>query len=67
MSTYYNGSGYRDKTAAEAINNVSKQEKETQKAEKMMTMVDTLLDIFEFELVVELKIKNKKTGKVYKR
>lgn len=33
----------------------------------MMTMVDMLLDIFEFELVVELKIKNKKTGKVYKR
>lgn len=33
----------------------------------MITMVDMLLDIFEFELVGGLEIKNKKTGKVYKR
>lgn len=32
-----------------------------------MIMVDTLLDIFEFELVGGLEIKNKKTGKVYRK
>lgn len=67
MDTRYNGSRYYDKTAAEAINNVSKQEKEMQKAEKMMIMVDMVLEIWGFELVGELKIKNKKTGKIYRK
>lgn len=68
MDTRYNGSGYYDKTAAEAINNVNNvSKKEDKKAKDTVRMVHMLLDILGFELVGEFRIKNKVTGKVYKK
>lgn len=64
-----NSSGYRDPTAGQALENVvfDEQMKEIDDtAGKLIHIIKLVLDVWGFELVERIKIKHKKTGRLYK-
>ena len=66
---YRNGSGYKDKTAGQALEKVVIKEREKEIddiAGKMLQIIKMVLEIWGFELVECVQIKHTKTGRTYK-
>ena len=64
-----NGSGYQDPTAGQALKHVVAEEriKEIDDiAGKLVHIIKWVLDMWGFELAERVKIRHKKTGRVYK-
>lgn len=64
---YYNGSGYADPTAYDALKSITKADKELEK--KVRALVDIIHDVSHiagFEVVGKIHLKHKKTGKEFK-
>ena len=65
--TMSNNEGYSDPTAYYGMMNVIKEEKELEKTVRnLMYVIKFILSLAGFELVDRIKIKHKKTGKIFK-
>lgn len=64
---YYNGSGYADPTAYDALKSMAKADKELEK--NVRALVDIIHDVSHiagFEVVGKIHLKHKKSGKEFK-
>lgn len=62
-----NGSGYSDPTAATALHDIYKKEKEIDRnAMRLIGIIKDLLRICDFELIEKVKIRHKPSGREYK-
>lgn len=61
-----NTSGCYDLTAYEAIEKVSKEEKEAERHKKFMTAIFTLCELAGYHLEERIVVKDVKTGKIWR-
>ena len=62
-----NGSGYSDPTAATALHDIYKKEKEIDRnAMRLIGLIKDLLRTCDFELIERVQIRHKPTGREYK-
>lgn len=62
----YNGSGYPDPTAYQAIKHIQAEEKETERLHKLLNLIFMICELSDFIVVERITLRDKRTGKIYR-
>jgi len=63
----FNASGCKDPTAYEAVEHITKEEKElNDRVHTVIKLIKKLIDLTDFELIGRIQIRDKKTGKEFR-
>lgn len=63
----YNGEGYHDQTAYEALKPIIKEDAAVQnKVNKLMNVLKSIIDINGFDLIGRIQIRHRKSGKEFR-
>ena len=62
----YNKSGYKDLTAYYAIQNIEREEKETERRKKLLSTIFYIADLAGYRIEGRISLKDKKSGKIWR-